>query len=272
VRAAPFAEYALVITLAATAGVLIRPDLTGLRDRVFVWAECTLAGLACGAVFHAASGIGDRADSTGPLLLALGAAALAELLVADAMGVLLGQKSAPFRARGADIALVSSGILMAMGYAGISGKGNLGLWGPALFSVPLLAAWYSFELGNRTRRTFRQAVEALGVAPELGGLARTGHTERVVALALAVRRSLGFGDGQLDDLATAAWLHHLGSVCLDGPAAGGSLDPIKVAQAGAEMLRASRALSDAGDIVASAPGSVDIQADSERRRANWARF
>jgi hypothetical protein len=36
---------------------------------------------------------------------------------------------------------------------------------------------------------------------------------------------------------------------------------MKVAQPGAEMHRASRALSDAGDIVASAPGSVDIQAD-----------
>jgi hypothetical protein len=181
--------------------------------------------------------------------------------VADVIGVLRGQKPAPLRARGADVALVSSGILMATGYAGISGKGNLGLWGPALFSIPLLAAWYSFELGDRTRRAFRQTVEALGVAPELGGLARTGHSERVAALAVAIGRSLGLGDGQVDDLATAAWLHHLGAVCLDEPEVGGSLDPMDVAQAGAEMLRASRALSQAGDIVASAPGSVDIQAD-----------
>jgi hypothetical protein len=76
------------------------------------------------------------------------------------------------------------------------------------------------------------------------------------------------GDGQLDDLETAAWLHHLGAVCLDDPEAGGSRDPIEVARAGAEMLRASRALSDAGDIIAAEPGSASTQTSSQSERVS----
>jgi hypothetical protein len=264
VRAAPLGEYVLVVTLAAIAGVALRPDIDRLEQRAFTLVEYVAAGVACGVVFRAASGVGSRADSTLPQLLALGAAALTELFVSDAVGVLRGRKLAPLRARGADVALVSSGVLMATGYAGISGKGSLGLWGPALFAIPLIAVWYSLELGDRTRRTFRQTVEALGVAPELGGLTPAGHVERVAALAVAVALSLDVGEGHLDDLETAAWLHHLGAVCLDEPEGGGSRDPIEVARAGAEMLRASRALSDAGDILAAQPGSLEVQEGGSR--------
>jgi response regulator RpfG family c-di-GMP phosphodiesterase len=156
---------------------------------------------------------------------------------------------------------------MATGYGGISGKGSLGLWGPALFSIPLLVAWYSFELGRRTRRTFRQTVQALGVAPELGGLTQSGHVERVAELAVAIARTLGVDEGQSDDLETAAWLHHLGAVCLDEPEPGHSLDPSDVARAGAEMLRASRALSDAGDIIAAESGRIATAGEGKNARA-----
>ena len=267
VRAAPLGEYTLVVTLAAFAGVLLRPDLHGLKPRALTWVDYAVSGVACGIVFHAASGVGSRADSTLPLLLALGAAALTEIFVSDTIGAMRGRKPAPFRARGADLALVSSGILMATGYAGISGKGSLGLWGPALFSIPLIAAWYSLELGDRTRRTFRQTVQALGVAPELGGMTPAGHVERVADLAVGVAQNIGINEGHLDDLETAAWLHHLGAVCLDEPEAGGSLDPTEVARAGAEMLRASRALSDAGDILAADPGFLGAQVGGSKAQA-----
>lgn len=267
-RAANFGEYALVVVAAAMLGVLLRRDLTGSRQRLFTLAEYILSGVICGAVFHAASRLGHHSESALPLLLALAAAALSELVVSDGAGAIRGQKLAPLSSRGADLALVSSGILMATGYGGISGKGSLGLWGPALFSIPLLAAWYSFELGDRTRRTFRQTVEALGVAPELGGLTPPGHVERVAVLAVAIAEMLGVGDGQLDDLETAAWLHHLGAVCLDDPESGGSRDPIEVARAGAEMLRASRALSDAGDIIAAGPSSAGAQTRGPSERVS----
>jgi hypothetical protein len=160
---------------------------------------------------------------------------------------------APLRARGADVALITSGILMAVGYDGIDGRGQLGLWGPVLFSIPLVAAWYSFELLASTRRSYLQTVRALGAAPELGGLVRVGHSERVAELADAMGRVLDLSLVELDHLDTAARLHHLGAVCLDEPGEGQQLDPIAVATSGAQILRASDALAPAGDVVAAEP-------------------
>ncbi len=139
---------------------------------------------------------------------------------------------------------------MAVGYDGIGGEGRLGLWGPFLFSIPLLAAWYSFELLASTRRSFQQTVRALGVAPELGGLVRSGHVERVAEVAVAMGRELDVSVSELEHLETAALLHHLGVVCLDEPDPGAPHDAAAVARSGAAMLRASEALAPAGDIVA----------------------
>jgi hypothetical protein len=139
---------------------------------------------------------------------------------------------------------------MAVGFQGIAGVGDLGVWGPVLFSVPLLAAWYSFELLASTRRTFEQTVSALAEAPELGGLVRAGHAARVAQLAEEMGRALDMSPTQLDELRTAALLHHLGAVSLDEPVGGAALDPDAVAAAGADMLRASVVLAPAGEIVA----------------------
>jgi hypothetical protein len=142
---------------------------------------------------------------------------------------------------------------MAVGYDGINGRGTLGLWGPILFSIPLVAAWYSFELLASTRRSYLQTVSALAAAPELGGLVREGHAERVADLAESMGRILDLSPVELEHLKTAALLHHLGAVCLDEPARGEQLDPIAVATSGAQMLRASEALSPAGDVIAAEP-------------------
>jgi len=192
-------------------------------------------------------------NSRAGTLVALATASIVELLVADSISVARHGRLAPLRARGADVAILTSGILMAVGYGGLAGHGRLGLWGPALFSIPLLAVWYSFELLRRTRRTFIQTVQALGIAPELGALALPGHVERVADLVVGMGQELGVSAAELRELETAAWLHHLGAVSLDDPSPGEQLDPSEVARAGAEMLRASQVLSTAGDIVASEP-------------------
>jgi hypothetical protein len=127
------------------------------------------------------------------------------------------------------------------------------LWGPILFSIPLVAAWYSFELLASTRRSYLQTVGALAAAPELGGLVRKGHAERVACTAVEMGRVLTLSASELEELEIAARLHHLGAVCLDEPAPGAHLDPIAVAEAGALMLRASDALAPSGDVVAAEP-------------------
>ena len=79
--------------------------------------------------------------------------------------------------RSADLALVTGGMLMSVGYRGIGGLEGMGLWGPLLFSIPLLAAWYSFERLASIRRTYEQTISALSVVPELAGLVRAGHAD-----------------------------------------------------------------------------------------------
>jgi HD domain len=253
VRAADTEQYAAIIVLGFLVGVALRDEPGGLLPRVALYGERVLEGLAAGAVYHAIIDSSARADSRAIVLGALAATVIVEIVLSDLANLLRGRRIAPLRARGADLALVTSGMLMAVGYGGIGGEGQLGLWGPLLFSIPLLAAWYSFELLASTRRSFRQTVRALGAAPELGGLVREGHVERVAALAVEMGNDLGLPDSDVEDLETAALLHHLGAVCLDESEGSGQLDPVAVAEAGASMLRGSEALAPAGDIVAAEP-------------------
>jgi hypothetical protein len=253
-QAATPKQFIAVVVGASLMGVALRAEPPGLAARLLLFAEFLAEGLGAGAVYRLVVSVGGGAHAT-PLvvLVALGGAALCEIAVADLVTLVRDHRWARFRSRGADLALVSSGMLMAVGYGGLARQGRLGLWGPVLFSVPLIAAWYSFELLDKTRRTFRQTVEALGVAPELGGIVRTGHSARVAHLAVAIGDALGVTADQLEDLETAAWLHHLGAVSLDEPAEGVQLEPPDVAREGAEILRSSQALQSAGDIVAAEP-------------------
>jgi hypothetical protein len=81
-------------------------------------------------------------------------------------------------------------------------------------------------------------------------LVREGHAERVADLSVAVATQLGFSRHELEQLETAALLHHLGQVCLDEPDDGRSPEPVAVAQAGAAVLRGTRLLAPSGDIIA----------------------
>lgn len=246
-RAATLADFVCIVVAAGLVAAMLHPKQSTCSRPNYAL-ELIASGLTACAAFRFTTDAFHGHSRTGTLV-ALLAAAVVEIVVADVASFWRDRRIAPLRARGADAAIVSSGILMAVGYGGLGGKGQLGLWGPALFCVPLLATWYSFELARRTRATFVQTVQALGIAPELGGLAPSGHVERVARLAVELGRELGVSESELRDLDTAAWLHHLGAVCLDDPNPGHELSPADVAQAGAEMLRSSHVLSAAGDIV-----------------------
>jgi hypothetical protein len=119
-----------------------------------------------------------------------------------------------------------------------------------VFTIPLLAAWYSYEHLDEIRRTYSQTIRALGAAPELGGMVRDGHAERVAALTVAMAQELGFSRTELEHLETAALLHHLGQVCIDEPEDGRPPDGAAIAHSGAEILRSTELLAPAGDIIA----------------------
>jgi response regulator RpfG family c-di-GMP phosphodiesterase len=148
---------------------------------------------------------------------------------------------------------------MAIGYRGVDGDGDVGLWGPLLFATPLLAAWYAFERLDSATRSYRQTIEALAMAPELGGLVPAGHAQRVAVLAAAMGDRLGLSPADVQDLEMAALLHHLGQVTLDDPEH--MANPGEVAAVTGQMMRDIRPLAAAGDILS---GDTD---DPRRRLA-----
>lgn len=253
VRAASPEQFLIVVAVAFAVAVALRREPRGVARRGLVFLERIVEALGAAAAYRIVVESVHLHDHKAVVLSALAAAAVTEVVLADLVTFAREHRVAPVRSRGADLALVTSGMLMAVGYAGIGGVGALGLWGPLLFSIPLLAAWYSFELLASTRRNLRQTVEALGTTPELAGLVRPGHVHRVAQLAIDMGDELGMTETEIEHLETAALLHHLGAVCLDAPTPGAQLDPVAVAEAGASMLRASEALEAAGDIVGAEP-------------------
>src|SRR5262249_6709001 len=134
---------------------------------------------------------GER-EEVGVVLAALAAAAASQIVVDVTVSKLFNLR-ASLSARGplAWLAIGSSAVLIAVRYRGVSGDGDLGIWGPLLFSTPLLAAWYAFERLDSATRSYRQTIEALAMAPELGGMVPPGHAERVASLASAMGEQLG---------------------------------------------------------------------------------
>jgi len=250
-RQAPLDKALVVLALALLATFVVRTEPTEINDRLVLFAERFLAGIATVLVYRGIlDALGDP-RSRAAVLAALALAALAPIIVSDVAGMVRGHTlTLSPHGRSADVAVVTSAMLMAVSDRGIPGHGGMGLWGPAVFTIPLLAAWYSYERLDEIRRTYQQTIRALGAAPELGGYVRSGHAERVADLAVAVAAELGFPPAELAHLETAALLHHLGQVCIDEPDDGGAPDPSTVAAASAAILRTTSVLAPAGDVVA----------------------
>jgi HD domain-containing protein len=258
-----FPEYAYAVLGAALISIVLR-----IADRPTAWQLTTfierlaVAAATFGA-YSAATNLVDHQEKVAPVLLSLAAAALAQVLVDVTIRKVL-HRATSFSPRGrlAWLAIASSGMLMAIGYRGVGGEGRVGIWGPLLFSTPLLAAWYAFERLDSATRSYRQTIEALAMAPELGGLVPPGHAERVATLASAMGEHLGLSPADVRDLEMAALLHHLGEVTLDEPAdTTRKPGQTEVAAVTSAMMREIRPLAAAGDIVA---GESD---DPKRRLA-----
>ncbi len=244
-------EAALVLLVALLASFLVRPEPSRVERRLALFFERMVEGLATVVVYHAVVSGLDHATSRTRELIALAAASVTPIVIAEVARIVRERRVViSARGRSADLALVTSAMLMAISDRGIDGHPGMGLWGPLIFTIPLLAAWYSYEQLNVIRRTYDQTIRALGSAPELGGIVRQGHAERVAAMAVATGSELNFSRHELEQLETAALLHHLGQVCLDEPSDGRAPEPASVAHAGAAILRNTPLLAPAGDIIA----------------------
>jgi hypothetical protein len=250
-RQASIQDAALILVVAELATFLVRSEPTTVDARLALFVERLFEGMAAVLVYHGLADALGEPPTRAKVLFALAVAAIAPLVIAE-IARMVREKHFGMSAHGrmADVALVTSATLMAISATGVEGHGGMGLWGPVVFTIPLLAAWYSYEHLALIRRTYDQTIRALGAAPELGGMVRGGHAERVAELTVAIGTTLGFSRHELGQLETAALLHHLGQVCLDEPDDGRPPEPVSIAQAGATILRSTQLLAPAGDIIA----------------------
>lgn len=134
----------------------------------------------------------------------------------------------------------------------------------AVAAFPLLITRFSFERYAGATDTLDQTVQALGLVPELAGLAPLGHSERSASYARALSRELGFDRSATTRVVTATRLHHLGSVPFEADADHQiDVPPGEVAAAGARILREAKFPADVADLLASANAdSLDATAPS----------
>ncbi|MGZ4803014.1 MAG: hypothetical protein ACXV9P_10450, partial [Acidimicrobiia bacterium] len=190
VRAASPAEFLVTVFAAEMVAYLLRPERS-VWDRIWLTAIRLGASVAAYFAYDSMVHLMQGLDSRAVVLGALATAGLAEILVDELLHVVRARRLyLSTHGRSADLALVTSGMLMSVGYRGIGGQEGMGLWGPLLFSIPLLAAWYSFERLASIRRTYEQTISALSVVPELAGLVRSGHATRVADLSVSLGREL----------------------------------------------------------------------------------
>ena len=121
----------------------------------------------------------------------------------------------------------------------------------AIAFCPLLITRFSFERYAQASSTYRQTIQALSIVPEVAGMSRPGHGERTATYAASLADELGIVGEDRERVITAARLHRIGYIGLDGEEeeAPGSVDPRRVARVGAEMLRQTGFLRPVADIV-----------------------
>ena len=222
----------LLVALLAT--FLVRSEPTSVEGRLALFVERFVEGLAAVLVYHGVDrAFGDPTDRAGVLVALGGGGDRADPRRRDrAHGPRPQPRRSPCTGAWPTSRLLTSATLMGVSDMGVDGHGGMGLWGPVVFTIPLLAAWYSYEHLDLIRRTYDQTIRALGAAPELGGMVRDGHAERVASLSSRSAASSGSRATSSTQLETAALLHHLGQVCLDEPDDGRSPEPGAVARVG----------------------------------------
>lgn len=198
-------------------------------ERAHLAGRAALA-LAAGAAAVAAVG----ASTTGDHVLRAASAGAAAVLAGEIAWMLLRGRHAPRRLVSAlpvYLTLACAGVLFAVAVD------SVGVAMAAVAAFPLLLTRVAFRRYAEAASTLEQTVQALGLVPELAGLAPLGHSERATRYATAIAHELGFDEPGIARIVTATRLHHLGAVRHDESAA--PTGPADVAATGARILRES---------------------------------
>ena len=183
-----------------------------------------------------------------PLLASVGAASVgmfgADLLLSQ-VAARPEHRIAQWSAVPVHLTLACAGALIAVAVS------EVGVAMAAVAAFPLLITRFSFERYADATDTLQQTVQALGLVPELGGLAPLGHSERSAFYAIALARSLHLDRAAVTRIETATRLHHLGAVQYESDTEQlDALSPSDLADAGAHILREARFPADVVDLLA----------------------
>ena len=130
-------RYATAVAGAELIFLVLRLSGHSTRMRIQLIFERLAVAAATIATYDAVRSLTEHRETVPAVLACLSAAAAAQIPVdLTARWVLRLRPSFSGRARLAWLAIASSGVLMAIGYRGVGGAGQLGIWGPLLFSTP----------------------------------------------------------------------------------------------------------------------------------------
>ena len=150
---------------------------------------------------------------------------------------------------GLGTAMAGTGVLIAIT------ETTLGLIAVPLLILPLAITQLAVRRYALTQLAYLQSVRALSRLPEIAGVVRAGHAERVASVAVALGRELHMREGEVRELEFAALLHDIGQVTLRRPIPFGATvlaapaDQDRIAEAGAGILEHSGTLDAVVEVV-----------------------
>jgi hypothetical protein len=149
------------------------------------------------------------------------------------------------------LTVLSAAALLALADRFAHGESHGSPWMAAIAFCPLLISRFSFERYSQASGTYRQTIQALSIVPEVAGMSAPGHSERTATYAAALCDEFGMAGEHRERVITAARLHRIGYICLDGAEEEEpeKVDPRRVAKVGADMLRQTQFLVPVADLV-----------------------
>ena len=147
----------------------------------------------------------------------------------------------------------------------------IGLWGPVLFSLPLVLSLSAARRYSMTRKTYRESLAALSRLTDIAGYTPPAHARRVADLAIRLAHRRGMSQREIDTVEYAALLHDLGQVALDQPIPGGATvlaaprDQERIADHAVAIMRHSGILEDAAVILAQQATRFRLMREEDQR-------
>jgi hypothetical protein len=146
--------------------------------------------------------------------------------------------------------IISCAIVAGIMFNTINGEPPQYFLGVAIFYLPIVLLWQSFQRYTVSKEMFTETINSLSKAAEYGGYIPVGHSSRVKNMSLEVARALHIPMEIRRDLATASLLCDISVNVIERSMTDESFDWNIVAKHSAEMLENSSEFRDVQWIIA----------------------